>query len=154
MDAPTIAQAKAAAPENLWHFLVSLPQTMEAQIWCALMLGGLVGMVGHYIRGRASGNIAGNPMDYFFRDNLWRSVMAVLAVAAELFGEIGTGIFTTSNGEFVGWGIVLLSGLKSGYGLDSLVNKATRPEWTPAKRVAQEIAKTEIDIPPPQQKGP
>jgi hypothetical protein len=136
MNAQTIAQAKDAAPESLWHFLAALPATMEAQIWYALLIGGAIGMVGHYIKGRSSGEIAGNPLDYFFRDNLWRSIGAAVAVASELFTEIGLGLFTSDAGVFVGWGIVMLSGLKTGYLGDSVVNKSTRPVWSAEKRAA------------------
>lgn len=148
MNAPTIAQAKLEAPESLWHFLAALPGTMEAQIWYALLLGGVLGMIGHYVRGRSTGNIAGNPVDYFLRDNLWRSIGAAVAVATELFAEIGAGLFTTSAGAFVGWGIVLLSGLKTGYLGDSIVNKGTRVEWTEKKRDAVEVVDRAKDVPP------
>jgi len=147
MDAQTIAQLKATAPESLWHFLLALPSTMEAQIWYALLLGGAIGMIGHYIRGRSTGNLSGSPIDYFVRDNPWRSIATAGAVAAELFAEIGTGIFTTSTGQFVGWGIVLMMGLKSGYSIDSLVNKGTRAVWTEKKRVATDVAESAKDLP-------
>lgn len=145
-QAQTIAEAKAAMPESLWHFLAALPATMEAQIWYALLIGGAVGMIGHYIRGRSAGDISGSPLDYFFRDNLWRSIGAAGAMAGELFAEIGTGLFTSDAGVFVGWGIVLLSGLKTGYAADSLVNKGRRVAWSDDKRdavqqVAEVIAK-------------
>lgn len=149
MNAPTLAQIAVTTPESqsLWAYLAALPTTMEAEIFYALLIGGVAGMIGHYVRARASNNIGGNPIDYFFRDNLWRSLAAMIAVAAELAGEVGSGIFTTDTGVFVGWGIVLLSGLKTGYVGDSVINKADRPTWSPEKREAaiQVFAK---DIPP------
>lgn len=146
-DAQTIAQAKIAEPESLWHFLLALPSTFEAQLWYALLLGGVLGMLGHYINGRRSGDIAGSPIDYFFRDNVWRSVGAVSAMAAELFAEIGTGLFTTEAGLFVGWGLVIVSGIKSGYVGDSLINKGKRVEWTTEKREAVAVVKEAVDVP-------
>lgn len=139
-NAPTIAEA-TAQPESLWHFLATLPTTYEAQLWYGLLLGGLLGMIAHYINGRAKGDIAGSLFDYFFRDNVWRSVGTVSAVAAELFAEIGAGLFTTKEGAFVGWGLVIAAGIKSGYLGDSLLNKGTRPVWTTEKRVAMATAK-------------
>ena len=140
-----IAQVTApAANDSLWNYLAQLPTTHDAQVYYALLLGGLVGMIGHYVRARSSGNIEGNPIDYFFRQNLWRSIGALAAVAIELFGEVGSGMFTTDAGIFVGWGIVLLSGLKTGYVGDSVINKSDRPEWTPEKRAAMTAT------PPPQ----
>ena len=142
-DAPTIAQAKAiTAPEPAWHFLAALPSTMEAQLMYMLLLGGVIGMIGHYIRGRSSGDISGSPIDYFFRDNLWRSIGAAMAMATELAAEIGSGLFTTEAGVFVGWGIVLLSGLKTGYAADSILNRGSRVQWPDDKREAiAEVAK-------------
>lgn len=138
--AQTIAQAKAAAPESLWSFLSSLPETFEAQVLYALILGAVLGMIGHYVRGRSGGQISGSPIDYFFRDNIWRSAMAAITVIAELFTEVGSGLFTTDAGLFVGWGLVLLSGLKTGYAGDSLINKGSRVTWTDEQRAA----KTEV----------
>ncbi len=143
----TIAQAKAATPD-LWHFLGALPFTQDAEIWYALCIGGFIGMVGHYIRGRASGDISGNPIDYFFRDNFWRSIGAAGAMASELFVEVSSSVFTTDAGIFVGWGIVLLSGLKSGYLGDSVINKGKRIEWTDQKREAAAVVKVAENVPP------
>ncbi len=126
-DAPTIAQVHATQPESLWAFLAALPGTMEAQIWYALILGGVIGMIAHYGKARATGLITGNPIDYFFRDNVWRSLAALGAIAAELFGE-SAGLFTNEAGQFVGWGLVILSGIKSGYVGDSILNKGAKPE--------------------------
>ena len=134
MQSPTIAQLKAQAPESLWHFLLSLPTSMEAQIWYALTLGAVLGMVGHYIRARVNGSISGSPVDYFFRDNLWRSIGAAIAVMGELVAEITSGLFFTDAGLFVGWAIVILSGIKTGYLGDSLVNKGQRVIWTEEQR--------------------
>ena len=150
MIAPTVTELKAATPpgDSLWQFLIQLPSTHEAQIWYALLIGGLIGMIGHYIRGRSSNNIQGNPIDYFFRDNLWRSIGAATAVAVELFGEVGSGMFTTDTGAFVGWGIVLLSGLKTGYVGDSLINKSDRAEWTPEQRAAASVVANAKNVQP------
>lgn len=144
-NAPTIAQAKLEAP-NLLDFLLAVPFTQTSQILYALLLGGALGMIAHYVRGRAAGNIAGSPADYFFRDNIWRSVGAMMAVVAELFGEAGLGLFVTEAGSFVGWGVVIMSGAKTGYIGDSLINKGQRQEWTEKKRDATEVVATAKDV--------
>jgi hypothetical protein len=132
--------------QSLLDFLLALPATLDAQIFYGLMLGGFVGMIGHYIRARASNNVGGNPIDYFFRQNPWRSLAALAAVAIELFGEVGSGMFFTPHGTFVGWAIVLLSGLKTGYVGDSAINKSDRPTWTEEHRV-EATAKFTKDLP-------
>lgn len=146
-NAPTIAQAKLEAPDLL-DFLLAVPTTQTAQILYALLLGGALGMLAHYVRGRASGEIAGSLGDYFFNQNIWRSIGAMCAVVAELFGEAGLGLFVTDAGAFVGWGVVIMSGAKTGYIGDSLINKGTRSEWTEKKRVATEVVENAKDVKP------
>lgn len=145
--APTVAQAHRQA-DGLLDFLLAIWSTQTAQMLYALLLGGAIGMFLHYARGRATGNIAGSPADYFFRNNVWRSVAAMSAVVAASFGEAGIGIFITDTGEFVGWGVVIMSGIKTGYVGDSLVNKGQRAEWTEKKRDAAEIVHEAKDVKP------
>lgn len=146
-NAPTIAQAKLDS-QSLWDFLLAVPFTQTSQMIYALLIGGAVGMLAHYVHGRATGDIAGSPADYFFRTNVWRSVAAMSAVVATCFGEAGFGIFITDAGDFVGWGVVLMSGLKTGYIGDSLVNKGQRAEWTDKKRDAGEVFDAAKDVKP------
>lgn len=131
------AEVHITQPESLWHFLAALPATFEAQIFYALILGSVIGMIGHYIIGRKDGDISGSPADYFFHDNVWRSVGAVVAVVTGCITEIGAGFFTTGEGAFVGWGLVIVSGIKTGYIGDSAINKGARKEWTDAERAAK-----------------
>lgn len=144
-NAQTIAQIKQQAPnltpESLWHWASALPTSFEAEIWYALVFGAILGMFAHYLRGRSQNSISGSPLEYFLHDNVWRSVAAAMSIGAELFAEIGTGLFTTEAGAFVGWGIVMMSGIKTGYLGDSLVNKGSRIEWTPEQRAAVAITK-------------
>lgn len=146
-EAQTIAQVKLEAPD-LWDFLLAVPMTQTAQILYALLIGGALGMLAHYVRGRASGDIAGSLTDYFFYNNIWRSVAAMIAVIAELFGEAGLGLFVTDAGTFVGWGVVIMSGAKTGYIGDSLINKGQRGEWTEKKRDAVGIVESAKDVKP------
>jgi hypothetical protein len=117
----TIAQAHAQEP--LWTFLAKLPFTYDAQIFYALLLGGLLGMVGHYLRRWGSGEIAGSLLDYMVRQHPRATLMAAAGIVTELAGEVGTGLFTTTEGAFVGWALVILSGIKTGYLGDSIANK-------------------------------
>lgn len=136
MNMQTVEQLKSVRPpsESLWHFLAGLPATMEAQILMALMLAGILGSVAHYLTRWAKNEIKGDLLSYLFIDNPRRSLLSAILLFSELVGEIGTGIFTSADGVFVGWGLVLLSGLKSGYAIDSIANKAERPAWTDEQR--------------------
>lgn len=134
-NAKTIAQVKQA-PESLLAFLAQLPATMEAQILYGLILGGLIGMAANYVVKWAQGDIAGSLWRYMFVDDPRRSWLAICILLTELIGEVSTGLFTTTTGEFVGWGMVLLNGLKSGYFIDSAANKGGRPVWTSSQRAA------------------
>ena len=127
--AQTIAQAKSASPESLWHFLRALPVTMEAQIWYGLLLSGAVGIMAHYFHKWASDEIAGSLFDYLFRQHPKKTILSLSAYVAWTLSLVGTGIFQTGSGEFVGWSIVLILGLTNGYGVDSLANRGGRAVW-------------------------
>lgn len=130
--AQTIAQAKHN--QSLWDFLLALPFTQESQIFFALVLGSTFGMLVHYIRVWASGEAGGTLIDYLFRNHPRRTLLTIIAITGWSAGEVSTGLFTTAEGAFVGWGLVLLSGLKTGYAGDSILNKGKREEWTEEKR--------------------
>ena len=136
MKAPTIQGIYNSSPESLWSFLWALPSSFEAMTLYALVLGAVVGMCAHYITRWATGDIAGSLLNYLFLQNPRATVLAVIGILVELCGEIGTGLFTSQSGEFVGWGLVLLSGLKTGYVGDSIANKGTRVAWTEEQRTA------------------
>lgn len=138
MNSQTVEQLKAAIPpsDSPWHFLTQLPFTMEAYTLYMLLLGGLVGAGVHYLTRWAKGDIKGGLFAYMFLDNPRRSVLSLISLTSELIVEMGSGLFTTSDGGFVGWGLVLLSGLKTGFLIDAIVNKADRPEWTPEQRAS------------------
>lgn len=123
-QATTIAQAHQ---ESLLDFLLALPTTMEAQIFYALVLGSALGMLAHYVRQWASRDVDSSLTDYLFRSNPKRTIMTVIGVIGWSAGEVSAGLFTTSGGAFVGWGLVILSGLKTGYAGDSIINKGKRP---------------------------
>lgn len=124
-DAPSVQQLMAAAPQqSLWQFLRALPSSMEAQVFAALLFSGVLGMVAHYFRKWLSGEISGSLIDYLFIQYPRRTAGSFCAYIGWIVSLVGTGVFTTSSGEFVGWGIVLLMGLSNGYSVDSLANKA------------------------------
>ena len=112
--------------ESLWQFLAALPGSNEAQQFYALLLGAVVGMIGHYVRAWATGGASGSLYAYMIKDSPQSSALAVLGVVAWCIGEVSTGLFVTSSGEFVGWGLVVMSGLKTGYAGDSLINKGAK----------------------------
>ncbi len=138
MDAPTIAQIQAAAlpSESLWAFLAVLPYSQEAQIFYALLLSGTFGIAGHYLFKWLTGEIDGNLWEYLFVNYPKRTALSFVSYIGWIVGLVGTGLFVTKSGDFVGWGIVLVLGLTNGYSVDSLANKTQRKEWTPEKRAA------------------
>lgn len=144
-ETQTIAQVIASSPsgaiEAPWHYLAGIPFTQQAYIFYMLTLGSIVGMIGHYISRWASGDIAGSLIDYLFRQEGRRTLLAVIGIVSWSVGEVSTGLFVNSEGIFVGWALVLLSGLKTGYTGDSIANKGTRPVWTPELRAAAAIVK-------------
>ena len=127
----TIAQVKAEAPESLWHFLGQLPVTLEAQQVYALMLSGLVGMAAHYLNKWATGQIEGNLWGYMFHDHARNTVLSVTAY-------IGFALTTVTSGALdgAGWFTALWMGATTGFAIDSIANKGTRPVWTPEQKAA------------------
>lgn len=138
-NAQTIAQAKHG--QSLWEFLQALPATMEAQIFYALVLGCLVGMIGHYLRAYATNQITDCLGEYLFKSNARRTWLTLITVITWSAGEVATGLFTTTDGTFVGWGLVILSGLKTGYAGDSLLNKG-KPASSAPITVMEPLPKT------------
>lgn len=128
-NAATIAEVKAAAPESLWHFLGQLPATMEAQQFYALMLSGFVGMAAHYLNKWATGQIEGNLWNYLFNDHARSTVLSVTAY-------IGFALTTVTSGALdgAGWFTALWMGATTGFAIDSIANKGTRPAWTDEQR--------------------
>lgn len=137
MQSKTIAQVRAQdGAQSLFDFLRELPGTLDAQIWYALLIGGAVGMILHYAIKLRTGDIAGNPVDYFIKTSPWRSIGTVAAMASWAFGEVLTGIYVNGDGVFIGWAAVLISGVKTGYLGDSIINKGERAQWTEQERQA------------------
>ena len=135
MNAQTVGQLKLAAPpnESFWHFVAGLPATMEAQILYALMAGALVGALVNFLTQWAKGEIQYGLLAYIFYDNPKRTLLSAIVLFGALVGELMSVVFVNS-GVFVGYGLVALSGFKSGYVIDNLVNKASRVEWTDEQR--------------------
>lgn len=136
MQAKTIAQVRSEDTTSLWDFIMQLPGTLDAQIWYALLIGGAVGMILHYAVKLRTDDITGSPLEYFMRQSPWRTVGTIAAMASWAFGEVLTGIYVNSQDVFIGWGAVLLSGVKTGYLGDSIINKGERAQWSEAQREA------------------
>lgn len=136
MTGPTVAQLALRSPpsESLLHFLGSLPASAEAQQLYGFMLAGIVGMVAHYVVRWAYGQIEGSLWRYLFVDSPRRTLLALIGLASLAITAVSTGIFTTPDGAFTGWANVLWTGLTTGFGSDSVVNKGSRPVWSDEQR--------------------
>ena len=138
MTGQTIAQAKLAQPD-LWHYLLNIPLSLEAQVFYALLLGCVLGMVAHYVRLWASSQIEGSLLDYLFRQHPKFTVLALLSAASWSFGEVSASLYQGADGEVFSWLLVLISGFKNGYTGDSLINKAERAPWSDVQRAAKAV---------------
>ncbi len=121
---------------SLITFLLAYPSTQQAQIFYALLIGAVFGMLVNYLRRWLAEEISGSLVDYMFRQNPRRTMLAVFGIVSWCAGEVASGLFVTGGGEFIGWGLVILSGLKTGYAGDSLINKGGRTVWTEERRAA------------------
>lgn len=136
MQAQTIAQVKAQAPESLWHFLVNLPSTMEAQIFYALLVAGTVGMLSNYLVKWAKNEIAGGLINYLVTNSRATALSLFTYVGISCGAIYGQAFHVGDSATFVGWGLVLWLGLINGYGIDNIVNKGARPVWSAERRSA------------------
>ena len=135
MNAQTIAQVKAQAPESLWHFLANLPFTMEAQLFYGLMLAGSLGMLANYVVRWARNEITGSLRAYLFEQNPRGTVLSLCTYTGLAIGAIASNAFTFGEAAtFVGWGWVLWLGASNGLMIDNIANKGQRPIWTPEER--------------------
>lgn len=122
-DAPKIRDIKNAH-ESLWQFLAALPSSMEAQIFYALLLAGVIGMFASWLLKWARGQAA--PLyRYLFTDDVRFTVLAAAAYFGICLTAISSGIFVTDEGVFVGWANVLWFGLTNGFGADTVANKGS-----------------------------
>lgn len=136
---PTVAQAKLASPESLWHFLAAVPSTIEFQILIGLMLAGTFGMVAHYTVKWFKGEIAGSLFEYLFVQNFRGTVLSMFSFIGLALTSIITGVFEATGGVFVGWTTVLWFGLTQGFAVDAIANKGDRKEWTDQERAVKAV---------------
>lgn len=136
---PTIADVKATAPlqQSLWEFLLKMPGTLEAQIFYALEIFGLMGITCNYMRLWLTEQISGNLWCYLVHQYPRRTILTVGAYTAWSIGLLSTSTFVGEGGTFVGWMNVIIFALTNGYGADSLANKGSPPardKWTDEMR--------------------
>jgi hypothetical protein len=123
---------------SLWHYIQSLPSSMEMQILAGLGLSGTLGMLANWLTKWAR-NEVGCLRDYIVSTPR-RTVLSLLTFAGAALTTLGTGIFFAGDGHFVGWLNVLWIGATTGFGIDAVVNKAEREQWTEAQRAAKTVS--------------
>lgn len=142
MNGQTIAEAKLAAPESLWHFLLSLPGTIEAQQLYGLMIAGTLGMIANWLVKWLRGDIAGSLWCYLFHQNVRGTVLSLFSFIGLALTSITANVFVAEGGAFVGWTNVLWFGLTQGFAVDAIANKGDRKQWTDDEREARENIKS------------
>lgn len=136
----TIAQLKVVPNETLWQFLSHIWTSTEMTIFYGLMIGCCLGIVVHYLRQWASGQISGSLWAYLFVDYPRNTVLAIIGAAMVSAGETSASLYQGDAGEVFSWALVIISGFKNGYATDSLINKAKRSEWSAEERKARGAA--------------
>lgn len=138
----TIAQLKANGHETLWQFLAQVPNSTEAQIWYAMMFGCIIGMVAHYVRQWATGQISGGLWTYLFVQCPRNTLLALIGAAMVSAGEVSMDLYQSAGGDVFSWWLIIISGFKNGYATDSLINRARRAEWSQEQRAANQPQET------------
>lgn len=120
--------------ETLTHFLQRLPSSFEAQIFYAVVLFGLVGMLANYAVKWMKREIGGSLIKYLFFSNVRGTMLSLFTTIGVGIGAITAGVFETTSGEFVGWFNVMWVSLSNGFMWDATMNQGDRPVWTEAQR--------------------
>lgn len=83
---------------------------------------GMAGMLAHYVKKWARGEIVGNLDDYLFRDHRAATLMAVMSL-------FGTGASLWLSGQFANLqpGAFVLLAFSTGWACDSAINKGAMP---------------------------
>lgn len=134
----TIAELKTE-PETLWHFINQLPVSFEAQLLYGLVIAGLAGMVANYAVKWARNEIEGNLWEYLFTQNVRATLLSFFGFVSLAITSIGTGIFTSDGGVFVGWANVFWFGLTNGFAVDAVANKGKTAVWSQEKRLEKKL---------------
>lgn len=125
-------------PTPLSVFLASLPGSWEMQLFYGLMLSGTCGMLAHYAVKWARDEIKGGLFTYF-RTNLKSTALSFFGFIGIAIGFIASNAFTGDLGGFVGWKLVLWTGINTGFTIDAIVNKTPRAEWTRDERTIKTV---------------
>ena len=141
-QAKTIQQIKAQQV-SLWDFLGALPASFEAQMFYGVLLGGLVGMLLNYGIKWLRREISGSLLAYLFVDNIRGTLLSFVSAVGTGLAGIATGVFTTQDGQFVGWFNLMWIAVSNGFFWDAAANKGTRTAWTPEERSTRATPKTE-----------
>lgn len=135
MNGPTVAEVVSReSVESLWHFLSQLMFTLEAQQFFALMIGGVAGMISHWLVKWARGEIAGSLAKYLLYDHVRNTILTVFTYVGFALTTVATPALTGANGGPVGWFTVLWLGITTGFSIDAVANKGERPVWTDEQR--------------------
>jgi hypothetical protein len=86
----------------------------------AFLIAGIVGMVAHYIKKLATGDVTGSLADYFLRDYPGRSAGAIFGYGMAAATVLATGAI----GSMDLW-VAIGSGVTTGWTCDSAFNKGT-----------------------------
>ena len=86
----------------------------------AFLIAGIVGMLAHYIKKLAAGDVTGSLADYFLRDYPGRSAGAIFGYSMAAATVLATGVI----GSMDMW-VAIGSGVTTGWTCDSAFNKGT-----------------------------
>lgn len=126
-QAPKMSEISKGTGESLWSFLSRLPGTFEAQVFYAICVFGLVGMLANYFVKWLKKEIAGSLLAYLFVHNPRGSLLSYVTTVGVGLGALQMGIFETADDTFVGWLNVMWITLGNGYLFDAALNKGAQP---------------------------
>jgi hypothetical protein len=128
MNAQKIADLKVEHTQSLSDFLMALPASMEAQIFYAIVLAGVLGVFFNYAVKWMKKEIAGSLTAYLFHDNVRATLLSVCSTVGAGVVGITSGMFETPDGSFIGWFRTLVLAFGNGFFWDAVVNRGASPK--------------------------
>lgn len=106
---------EAREPLSQWFANSGTAQWDAIAVYCGC---GVAGILGHYLKKWATGDIKGDLWTYLVVHHPKRSLLMVGAFLSTAAGYIFSGALADMS-----WGVIMSSSLTAGYAADSLVNK-------------------------------
>lgn len=110
-----LATEHSMTDESLWDFLSKLPTSKDAQIFYAILFGNVLGAFGNYFYRWQAADGDDGLWQYFAAQGKKKAWFVIGSIIIYSGVEVESGLFVTAGGIFIGWSLVIISGVKTGF---------------------------------------